>query len=729
MVETLTESQPSAERGSGRRADAWRAIAVCGFLVLAVLVLFSPTLSQGFCSVDDNYFVYNEPHVSGGLSWSGIAWAFTGGPLGEWYPLSMLSHMLDCQLYGLNPAGHHLTNLLLHAASTVALFLVLWRMTGSLWPSALVAALFGLHPLHVEPVVWVSERRDMLSGLFFMLTLGAYGEYVRHPRSLGRYLAVVGLFALGLMSKAMLVTIPPLLLLLDFWPLGRLGPVEQVKLARNARPAPFPWRVIVDKLPLFALAIAVAGVTMRTHGLRPDALTMPERLANAVISYVVYLGQLFVPIGLSIFNSHPEAGRPAWQVGAGLVLLLAITAAAVVGRRSYPYFFVGWFWYVGMLVPVLGLAFVGPQSRADRYTYLSQIGLYIALVWGAMRLGASWPARRWVFGIGSALLLAALVACSWRQIGFWQEDKTLWEHALACDPKNATAHFFLGFALEKKDDGSAMAHYRQALEIGPNERNLYGRIRIQAGNGLGNIAARTGDIAGAIAYYEQTLASDDNFAPAHMNLGSLLARQGKLDEALIHFQRSIDLSPGRAALAYCNLAIALAQNGKTDDAIANYRKAAAADPNFGLAHLNLATLLVERDNVDEAIVHFRRAIEIDPENAFAYYQIAGLLRRQGKTGEAARYDERGKKASHLYARTQYLRGSELTQQGKTSEAIAQFELAIAADPDYAEPHGQLADALASQGNIDDAIAHYRRALEIDPNFTHAKQRLGQLLNR
>ena len=221
MSGTLPESQPSAERGSERRADAWRAIAVCALLILAVLVVFSRTLSQGFLNIDDFLVVYDEPHVSGGFSWSGIVWAFTNGPAGEWYPLSMLSHMLDCQLYGLNPAGHHLTNVLLHAASAVALFLVLWRMTGGLWPSALVAALFAIHPLHVESVAWVAERRDVLSGLFFMLTLGAYGEYVRHPRSLGRYLAVVGLFALGLMAKPMLVTLPPLLLLLDFWPLGR----------------------------------------------------------------------------------------------------------------------------------------------------------------------------------------------------------------------------------------------------------------------------------------------------------------------------------------------------------------------------------------------------------------------------------------------------------------------------------------------------------------------------
>ncbi len=260
---------------------------------------------------------------------------------------------------------------------------------------------------------------------------------------------------------------------------------------------------------------------MLTHSSPPDnPLTMPERLANAAVACVAYLGQLFVPVGLSIFYSHPESGRPAWQVAGAVVLLVAITAAAVIGRRSYPYFFVGWFWYVGMLVPVLGLTLVGMHSRADRYTYLSQIGLYIALVWGAMRLGASWPARRWVFGFGSGLMLVALMACTWRQTGYWQDDKTLWEHALACDPKNVTALASLGNSLVDTDESAAAAQYRQALELGPNERNIYNILRAKAHNLLGNIAARKGDFADAIAQYEQALELDPDFAPAHLNLGS-----------------------------------------------------------------------------------------------------------------------------------------------------------------------------------------------------------------
>jgi tetratricopeptide (TPR) repeat protein len=728
MSGTLIQSRPSP-CGSERRSDTGRAIAVCGFLVLAVLIVFSRTLIQGFSKIDDPVLVFDEPHVSGGLSWSGIVWAFTNGPMGEWYPLSMLSHMLDCQLYGLHPAGHHFTNVLLHAATAVALFLVLRRMTEALWPSALVAALFALHPLHVESVAWVAERRDVLSGLFFMLTLGAYGEYVRHPRSLARYLAMIGLFALGLMAKPILVTLPPLLLLLDFWPLGRFGQGQPDAAGLGARS--FPWRVVVEKLPLFALAIADAVVTMRTHNPWHAPITFPDRSANAAVSCVAYLGQLFVPVGLSPFYSHPEAGRPAWQVAAAAVLLLAITTAAVIGRRSYPFLFVGWFWYVGMLVPVLGLTYVGGEARADRYTYLSQIGLYLALVWGAMRLGASWPARRWVFGIGSALMLAALMACTWRQVGYWRDDKTLWEHAVACDPKSATAHYSLARILSETDEQAAVAHYWQALETGPNERKIYAMTRGIAHNALGDIATRKGDRSAAIDHFRQALEWDsDSVASvaAHMNLAGLLASQGDYDEAMLHFQRSVDLAPNDASVLW-NLAAVLAQQGKTDDAIAAFRKALKIEPDSSATHSNLAALLAQRGDIDEAIVHFRRAIEIDPNVPFAYQQIAGLLRKQGKTSEAAKYDERGRKASLRYAKAQNLRGTELAQQSRIQEAIAEFQRAIATFPDYAEAHKNLADALARQGNIGGAITHYRQALAIDPNFAPARQRLEELSNR
>ncbi len=418
---------------------------------------------------DDGAFVFDEPHVAGGFCWSGIVWALAKGPRGEWCPLTMLSHMLDCQLFGLWPGGHHLTNVLLHAASAAMLLLVWWRMTrrpdhDTLWPSALVAALFALHPLRVESVAWSAERRDVLSGFFFMLILAAYGEYVRRPRSPWRYLAVAVLLALGLLAKSMLVTVPCLLLLLDWWPLGRFGTTADRLLGQAECQAALresPTWLVVEKLPLFALSIA-AAVMAKLHHFGPtvDPLSLSERLGNAAVSCVAHLGQFFVPAGLSVFYAYPEAGWGAWQVAGAAALVLVISAAAVMLRRSCPYLFAGWFWYVGMLVPVLGLVYVAGHARADRYTYLPQIGLDVGLVWGAMRLAAPSPARRYVLTVGAGLVLVAVGTCTWRQTGYWQSEEMLWRHALDLDPENCTAHYMLGAVLIPTDPAAAAAAIR-----------------------------------------------------------------------------------------------------------------------------------------------------------------------------------------------------------------------------------------------------------------------------
>jgi tetratricopeptide (TPR) repeat protein len=762
MSRTLIPLVASTRRPKVRRIDVWRAIAVCGLLVVAVLVVFGRTFGQGFLSYDDRGYICDEPHVWHGLSWSAIGWALSNGPLGEWYPLSMISHMLDCQLYGLNPTGHHVTNVLLHAAVAVVLFLVLWRMTerqdrDTAWPSAVVAALFAVHPLHVESVAWLAERRDMLSGLFFMLTLGAYDAYVRRP-SPWRYLAVAGLLALGLSAKPILVTVPALLLLLDYWPLRRFGrfadmtPSDARRVLPSAPPNTGgrglthagaldddrmrperasqqpPWRLIAEKLPLLALALAVASVTMLTHSARlADPLSLPERLANAAVSCIAYLGQLFVPVGLSVFYTYPEAGWPIWQVAAAVLLLLTITAATVIGRREHPYGLVGWFWYVGMLVPVLGLTAVGPHARADRYTYLSQIGLYVALVWGAMRLGASWPARRWVFGVGSTVLLLALMICSWRQTGFWQSDLALWGHALSCDAKNVTAHGMIGAALENSDPASAATHYRQALELAPGERNVYYVVRAEALTGLGNLFERNGETAEAVASYEQALQLYANCVLAHLRLGRLLALQGKLADARTHFQRAIELEP--SAANYRALAIVDSQDGRRDQAIKDLERALAVDPGSFMAHAHLATLLGENGDVDGACDQFRQAIAIDPEVPLVYYQIAELLRREGNTHEAAAYQRQGQQAGRRYARARNQHGVELVRQGKLSEAIAQYRLALDAAPDDAESHCNMAEVLATQGKKEDAITHYRAALSVDSKYPPAQRGLDRLSER
>ena len=367
--------------------DTRYAWGVCGFLLLAICLIYGQTLDHVLLEYDDSGFVFANPHVRAGLTAGGVRWALTDGPYGEWYPLAPLSHMLDCQLFGLNAWGHHLTNLLLHAAASMALFLVLWRMTGELWPSAFVAALFAVHPQHVESVAWVAERRDVLSGLLFMLTLLAWLGYLRHGRPLVRYLLVAALFALGLMSKPMLVTLPPLLLLLDFWPLARCGSARDVPSWTQSLERPGLPRLVLEKLPLAALAVGDCLMTLRTHvhAVVPAAWT--ARIGNAAVSAVTYIVQFFYPVDLAVFYPNPVGGSPLWKVAGALAILSATSAAAVVWRRKYPYLFVGWFWYLGMLTPVLGLVQVAEHAMADRYMYLPGIGLYISLAWGAAARG------------------------------------------------------------------------------------------------------------------------------------------------------------------------------------------------------------------------------------------------------------------------------------------------------------------------------------------------------
>ena len=414
-------------------------------LLAAVALVFGQTAGFEFINVDDSGFVFQNPHITPGLTLSGIRYAFTDGPYGEWTPLTSLSHMLDCQLYGVEPAGHHVTSVMIHAASSVLLFLVLLRMTGqravpevaqasggraasagpsatTLWPSAWVAAVFAIHPLHVSTVAWVAERREVLAGLFFMLTLGAYALYVERP-SLARYLPVAGFLALGLMNKAILVTVPFVLLLLDYWPLGRFAAEPDQK--RTNPPAnwlgrlPVAWRLLVEKIPLLAISATSCAIVMSTHASfeladKLEPLSFPTRLANALVAYAAYLGQTFWPVGLSPFYPHPGTHLPTSWAVESLVLLLAISAAVAVVWRRMPYLVVGWLWFLGMLVPVLGLVGHFLQARADNYTYLSQIGLSIAVAWGTLGIVRSWPSAQAVrWGQWALAILSARPSCFW----------------------------------------------------------------------------------------------------------------------------------------------------------------------------------------------------------------------------------------------------------------------------------------------------------------------------
>jgi len=569
--------------------DRWMVTGVCIFLATIVWAVFGQTMHDEFVNYDDGVYVYENPEVARGLKFQGIAWAFTHFGANNWHPLTWLSHMLDCQFYGLNPGGHHLTNVLLHTTTAIVLFLVLRQMTGFLWRSAFVAAVFAIHPLRVESVAWVAERKDVLSGLFFMLTLGAYVRYARRPWSPGRYGLVLFLFAMGLMCKPMLVTLPFVLLLLDYWPLQRVEPAT---------------RLVMEKLPLLALAAASCVVTIlaqqeaiQSTGSYPPAL----RFENASVSSIVYLGQMVWPAGLAVFYPYPHNGLPAWAVIAAPILLLFISAGVFILRKTRPYLLVGWLWYLVMLAPVIGIVQAGLQSHADRYTYLPQIGIYVAAAWLVAEWSAKRPAARTAVVYLAAGVLAVLMACAWKQTTYWQNSESLWNHTLDCTVDNVNAHLNLGNALLQKGSANeAIAQYQQALQIEPDYAQVY--------YNLGNAFLQKGSVDDAITQYQEALRFDPGYAQADNNLGYSLLQKGSVDDAIAHYQKALQIDPDYAE-AHNNLGYALLQKSSVDDAIVQFQKALELQPDYAQARNNLGNAFLRMGKVDEANIQFKEALQ------------------------------------------------------------------------------------------------------------------------
>jgi protein O-mannosyl-transferase len=618
--------------------------AICELLVLGIFLVFGQTLWHDFVNYDDAVYVYENGRVTQGLTAGTIHWAFAHTTAGNWHPLTWLTHALDCQLYGLSPWGHHLTNLLLHAATTVLLYLVLRRSTGELWISALVAGIFAIHPLRVESVAWVAERKDVLSGLFFMLTLAAYLHYVRYGFSWGGYLLVVLLFVLGLLSKPMLVTLPLVLLLLDYWPLLRMKPgggqgsvAGTPAAAAKGQNKSFagdtithsPLFLVVEKLPLLALSVLASAITIdvQRQGLATvGELSFLSRLGNAAVSYVVYIGQTFYPVNLAVFYPHPRTNLSAWACWAAFCLLGIITIASAVLVRRCPALLVGWLWYLIMLVPVIGLVQVGIQARADRYTYLPQIGLYIAIVWSAAPLVRRW---RWnaCFSAATAVaMLFVLMGCAFQQTSHWRDSVALWTHALSCTKENSTAYRSLGDALvRRKRLRQAVEQYRHALAIDPGSSSIH--------NAYGAVLEESGRTREAMDQYQLAVALNPNCADSHFNLGQALYKQGSLTEASAHFRKSLALNPDRID-ARNNLGVILYAQGHVEEAISHYRAALKTDPGNVRTHSNFGNALAKQGRLEEAVSHYRQALRTDPNVAEVHNNLANRLVEQGKVAEA-----------------------------------------------------------------------------------------------
>jgi tetratricopeptide (TPR) repeat protein len=529
-----------------------------------------------FLLYDDDRYITANTFVHNGITLESIAWAFTTGHASNWHPLTWLSHMLDVERFGLQPAGHLLTNVFFHLVNTVLLLIVLRRMSGAFWQSLFVAAVFALHPLHVESVAWAAERKDVLSGLFWMLTLWAYAFYVGQPSS-RRLLVVLVVFALGLMAKPMLVTLPIVLLLLDLWPLKRFHLLDESTLSTKT-----PRRILTsllplvkEKIPLFALtaissvityAVQQQGGAMSTV----EGIALPVRVANALVAYVSYLGKAFWPVQLAVFYPHYGEQIPLWQSIGALVVLALLTAGALLFIRRAPFLTTGWLWFLGTLVPVIGLVQVGAQSMADRYTYVPLIGIAIMVAWGAVELTARWRYRTIALTFAAAIALTGMTLLSYRQIGYWKNSLTLFEHALSVTKKNWLAHHNLGTALLRaRQYEQARFHFTKTLELYPSIAHTH--------HNLANALVALGQPDSAIVHYREALRLEPNFEEAHVNLGILLAQQNKTDEAMQHYREAIRINP-RYAPAHYNLALLLSAKGKLDDAFFHLTTVLSIEP-------------------------------------------------------------------------------------------------------------------------------------------------------
>jgi protein O-mannosyl-transferase len=640
----------------GRPHQGWLTVAVCLFLAAIIWAVFGQTLHYEFVNYDDPSYVYQNPMITQGFSLHGIVQTFTHVNVNTWFPVTDLSHELDWQLYGSNAGGHHLTNVLLHAATTILLFLVLRKLTGVFWPAVFVAAMFAIHPLRVESVAWVVERKDVLSGLFFMLTLWAWARYVEKrskiesqrlngasasfpldPRRwpLDYYLALA-FFALGLMSKSMLVTLPFVLLLLDYWPLNRMS----FDATCASRPRLREWLgLILEKIPFLLLSAATCVVTVLTQKnaiVIAQSLTFPWRVGNAMLAYTDYLGHMIYPVGLAVAYSQSEANPSIGRIVLSALILLSISAGTIAGRGKYPYLVVGWLWYLGMLLPVIDIMQVAQNARADRYTYLPQIGLYILMTWGAVEFCSSWRYRRAVLGFVATAILAGLLVDSYIQTTYWKNSISLWTRSLACTAENSFAYNTIGSALvaQKKWD-EAIQNFERALKIKPD------------------------------------------YVEAEVNLGVALVNQDKRDEAIPHFVRALQLNPNSAEAHY-NLGDALANQGKEIEAIQHFESALQLKPDYAGAHYDLGLALGTQGKWPEAIQHFDQALQIKLDNTDARYILAVAL----------------------------------ATQKKWDEAVGLYQQVLQVKPDFAEAQNNLGIALASQGKSAEAARHFQQALTL-----------------
>lgn len=680
----MEAASPSIVRGQPigvpTQALLWAAAAIAAMAI----VVYWPVHNHPFIGFDDPGYVTENPRVKDGLTLKSVRWALTTNYFANWHPLTWIAHMTDVQLFGLNAGAHHLVNLAFHVANSVLVLFVFWKMTGAVWRSALVAALFAVHPLHVESVAWVAERKDMLSTFFWLLATWAYVAYVnRPPPRKGRYVLVIVLFALGLTAKPMLVTFPCVLLLLDVWPLRR---------AELGASPPAVWlRLLYEKAPFFALAAASSVVTFlaqRAAGAVESLNRLPlsVRGANAIVSYWNYVAKLVWPGGMGLLYPYPKT-LPLTTVLTALLALTVISAIAVLTARKRPYVLVGWLWFVGTLVPVIGIIQVGKQPMADRYSYLPSIGLFVVVAWGAwellerVKIGM---ALGWVVSTAAIALYAFLAR---QQVNQWKSGVTLWEHTISVTGDNYLAQNNLGWDLFRENrSAEAIPHYLAALREVPKFAGAQTNLAIAL--------SAVGRYDEAIPAYEEALRLEPRGYVIHGNLAFAYLHVGRIDDAVHRFKEAIKLKPDYVE-ALNGLGMTYARQGDMDAAIRQYNEALGYFSKFPEAHNNLGAALASQGKLDEAVLHFTQAIRLKPDYPDAHNNY----------------------------------GVALSSQGKLDEAIAQFLEAIRLDPKHSRAHYGLGLALERQGKNSEAAREFSEVLRLSPGNKDAQRALDELRQR
>lgn len=677
--------------------------AMIGLLLVALTAwVYLPVAHCGYLSYDDPDYVTGNRYVQAGLSWEGLRWAFTTFDAANWHPLTWLSLMLDVQLFGLNPAASHWINVALHAANALLLFVLLQRLTGAMWRSAVVAAIFALHPLRVESVAWIAERKDVLSAFFFLGSLLAWNGYLRAVRRHANFAVALLFFALGLLAKPMVVTLPCVLLLLDVWPYGRWT---------GTQPFGATLRLIREKTPFFVLSTAacIATYVAQHQAGVVRALTdlsLSARLENAVVSFARYLAKTLAPVDLAVFYPHPIH----WPIAAVLLsaaTVVCVTGAALAYAKTKPYFLVGWLWFLGMLVPTVGLVQVSEQAMADRYSYLPSIGLLVAAVW---LIDAALRKLRVSIGIVTAVAIVAMGACvvgTRLQLRYWSNGETLFRRALEVTTDNFAAHYHLGVALlETGKATEAAAQFEATIRLRPDYANAH--------SNLGSALLREGRVEEAKAEFRRAFEIDPRHVVARCNLGLTLQQQGQLDEAAREFRAAAALGSKGAMGRYLLGNLALAQGNMTE-AAEHFEAAVNAQPDHAEAHNNLGAALLRLGRAKEALRHFARALELQPKNAAANTNLADVLLQRGLVDAAADRYRRALEVQPHDADAHCGLGTALLLQGKITEAKREFTETLAVQPDSALAHNNLARVLLQDGDAAGAVAHLRSALEADPN--------------